>query len=204
MDASLSDFTPQILALLVGGLGASLGLTWWARREGARATLARLGGAAFGGACLAVTAVGVLAAYGLIRSLLRTAASDPGAVSPVGLFLLGLAVGAPLGLPGVVASWTEARRRERSRLARANRVPTRDDRRAYADQLVQQIHDVSPRPRQLSASIGGDGGTILRFEGDIDAEEGDRLTKALREDLKDVGFKRVEGKKGSSEWWSRV
>jgi hypothetical protein len=204
MDASLSDFAPQIVALLVGGLGASLGLTWWARRGAARTTLARLGGAAFAAVCLAVTTAGLLAAWALVRTLLRTAMSDPTALSPMGLFLLGLSVGAPLGLPGLVASWTDARRRERTRLARENHVPTREDRRAYADQLVQQIHDVSPRRRELSAMIAGDGGTILRFEGDIDAEEGDRLTKALREDLRDVGFKRVEGSKASSEWWSRV
>lgn len=204
MDMSLSDLAPQIAALMAGGLGASLGLTWWARTERGRALLARLGGGAFAAACLAATALGVAAAYGLVRSLLRTAVNDPAAVSPMGLLLLGLAVGVPLGLPGVVAIRVDARARARARLARENRVPTREDRRAYADQLVRQIHDVSPRPRELSASITGDGGTTLRFEGDIDSEEGDRLAKALRDDLRDVGFKRVEGRRGTHEWWSRV
>ena len=70
--------------------------------------------------------------------------------------------------------------------------------------MVKQILDVSPRPRRLSASVGGDGGRVLRLEGDIDPAEGERLTAALRSDLAELGFKRVEGTGNASEWWSRV
>lgn len=52
-------------------------------------------------------------------------------------------------------------------------------------------------------AIGGAGGTVLKFEGDLSAEEGERLTVALRADLKEVGFKRVEGG-GAKSWWVRV
>lgn len=83
-------------------------------------------------------------------------------------------------------------------------MPTKDDRRAYAEKIAQQIMDLSPKPRKLTARISGDGGTVLVFEGEIDAIEGERLTKALRIDLSDVGFKRVEGKDGAREWWSPV
>ena len=56
----------------------------------------------------------------------------------------------------------------------------------------------------MHTSIGGNGGTILKLEGDFSAKEGERLTDALREDLKSLGFKRVEGKGAGGDWWSRV
>jgi hypothetical protein len=73
-----------------------------------------------------------------------------------------------------------------------------------AADLGRQIEEISPTPRKVVASVGGDGGRVLSLEGDIDAEEGDRLTTALRADLQELGFKRVEGGTGSTTWWSRV
>ena len=204
MDGSATAFAPQIIGLLVGGLGASLGLTYWARSAAMRSALARVRGTVFAAVCMALITGCVVTAYFLARSLVRVAVTEPGALSPMGLLLLGVAIGLPLGLPGVVATYADVRKREIARLARGNRPATRDDRRAYAERLAAQIVEVSPHPRTLSASIAGDGGTILRLEGDIDAVEGDRLTAALRDDLEDVGFKRVEGRQGAKEWWSRV
>lgn len=204
MNGLTSDFWPQIAALLAGGLGASLGVTYWVRSESVAIPLARLSGVAFTSACLIAAAVGIVAAYLLVRSIMRVAIDDPAAVSPIGLLLFGIAVGVPLGLPGVIATYAETRRRERARIERENRAPTREARRAFADQLRDQILEVSPRPRALSVSLAGDRGTILRFEGDVDPTEGDRLTAALREDLRALGFERVEGRKGTAAWWSRV
>ena len=51
----------------------------------------------------------------------------------------------------------------------------------------------------MKVSIAGDGGTVLKLEGKINAKEAERLTA----DMKDVGFKRVEGE-GSKSWWVRV
>lgn len=51
----------------------------------------------------------------------------------------------------------------------------------------------------MKVSIAGDGGTVLKLEGKINAKEAERLTA----DMKDVGFKRVEGG-GSKSWWVRV
>lgn len=204
MNGLASDFWPQIAALLAGGLGASLGVTYWVRSESVAIPLARLSGVAFTSACLIAAAVGGIAAYLLLRSIMRVAIDDPAAVSPIGLLLFGIAVGVPLGLPGVIATYAETRRRERARNERENRAPTREARRAFADQLRDQILEVSPRPRALSVSLAGDRATILRFEGDVDPTEGDRLTAALREDLRALGFERVEGRKGTAAWWSRV
>ena len=33
---------------------------------------------------------------------------------------------------------------------------------------------------------------------------GEKLTNALRDDLKAVGFTRVEGSQNGKEWWTRV
>ena len=204
MNQSISDLLPQVVALLAGGLGGSLGIAWAARRPAGRRRLGALGPWVFAGSSLVLTGACVGLAYLLVRSMLDTAAADPTSLSVPGLFALGVVVGLPLGLPGLVAGWTEARARERERLKKRDWVPTKDDRRAYARQIVSQIVEVSPRPRTLTATIAGDGGTVLRFEGDIDAEEGERLTAALRADLREVGFKRVEGADGSRDWWTRV
>ena len=195
---------PHVFALLLGGLGTSLGATFWARSRRGADLLAGASGRTFAAAMAAAAFAGPAAAYAIVRSLVVEPASDLLAVSPGLTLLLGIAVGLPMGVPGVIAGRSEATRRRRERKKWRDHVPTKDDRRAYAASLVKQIRELSPTPRELTAGIGGDGGTILRFEGDIAADEGEKLTRALREDLADVGFKRVEGANGSKEWWSRV
>ncbi len=70
--------------------------------------------------------------------------------------------------------------------------------------LVRQIQSVSPRTRTLQATVGGEGGTVLSFQGDLDAKEGERVTAALRADLEELGFRRVEGEAAGRSWWTRV
>jgi len=204
MDDSLGGLGPHLAALLIGGLGGSLGAMYGARTKRAQTLLAGTTGVRIGVMGAIVVLAGVLGAYRIGSSLIDAAPGDMSEVSVLLVFALGLSVGLPIGMPGLLAAWAEARRKDREVRKKRDFVPTKDDRRAYAIELVEQITDVSPRPRELSASIAGDGGTVLRFEGDIDAAEGERLTVALRADLAEVGFKRVEGQNGAREWWTRV
>ena len=57
---------------------------------------------------------------------------------------------------------------------------------------------------QVTASVGGDGDRMLIFEGDLRSDQGEKLVAALRHEMKDLGFKRVEGKGPSGTWWTKV
>ena len=119
------------------------------------------------------------------------------------MLLFGLAIGLPMSLPGVMLAWTDARAGEEKERKRKNRVVTKDDRRAFAEDLARQLKELGDPDRDVKVSIAGDGGTVLKLEGKINAKEAERLTAALRADMKDVGFKRVEGG-GAKSWWVRV
>jgi hypothetical protein len=138
------------------------------------------------------------------RSALADGSLDPARVTPRSLLPFGFLLGMPLSLPGVLFAWSEARSRAAAARRRRDFVPTKDDRRRFAEDVVRQIAELSPRPRDVRATIGGDGGRVLLFEGDIDADEGERLTAALGAELEALGFRRVEGKHGATTWWSRV
>lgn len=204
MPSSLGEFAPYVVPLLLGGLVASLVPAWVVRRPGVVSFLGRLGAGRIAILCLATVAVGALGAWFIIGDMLAAGEAAFSTVSPLEMFVLGLSVGLPLSVPGIAAGWTEARRQRRVAQKRRDHVPTKDERREFATRLADQIREVSPRPRDVTASISGDGGTVLLFEGDIDAKEGERLTAALRADLRDVGFKRVEGRASAGEWWTRV
>lgn len=200
--SGLSALTGPLLALLAGGLAASLGVTVWSRTGGARVRLTATSGWTLAMGALLATLVGAAAGWWTVRPFLAPDATDPALPGPVGLFVVGVLVGLPLALPSVFVAWRDARTREATRRIRAS--ATKDDRRAYAEDLLRQIQDASPEPRELTARIGGDGGTVLIFEGRLDGKEGARLTAALRTDLKEMGFKRVEGTGGGKGWWERV
>lgn len=202
MDGSLGAMAPQLAAFLFGGLAASLGPTIWARRARGRTVLLGLRTAVLVALSLGIAVVGVVVAIGLARSLV--AAADPTQVSAWRYLALGAAVGLPMSIPGLVAARSAATRQDREHRRIRERVLTRDDRRTYASELVERIVELSPRPRTLSADVAGEDGTVLRFEGDVEADEGERLTAALREELRAAGFERVEGTDGGREWWSRV
>ena len=97
----------------------------------------------------------------------------------------------------------DARATDEKKRKRKGRVVTRDDRRAFAEDLGRQVLEFSDPGREVKVTIGGDGGTVLLFEGDMSAKQAERLTAALRPDLKEVGFKRVEVGKPKN-WWVRV
>ncbi len=204
MGTMLRTFTPQIFALLAGGLVGSLGMTCAARTERGGAALVKLNAWVFALACLALAGAGGAAALWQLRWALAEQGPGLEGITPAQLLLFGLVIGVPMSLPGVVFAWSDAHTKEKAQKKRRDFVPTKDDRRKFADDLVRQIKEVSPKPREVRASVGGDGGRVLMLEGEIDAAEGERLTAALRTDLAALAFKRVEGKHGSREWWSRV
>jgi hypothetical protein len=163
-----------------------------------------MSGWTFSASALTAAAVTLAAAIWQARGAVAGGAAGLQAVTPPQLLLFGFLIGVPLSLPGLLFTWSDARARERARLKKRDFVPTKDDRRAWAADLASQIEEVSPTPRSVSASIGGEGGRVLVLSGDIGADEAERLTAALRADLAELGFKRVEGGKGSKQWWTRV
>lgn len=204
MATTLQDFAPQILALLVGGLLTSLGLTYIARTTRAQEALVELKGWIFALGCLVLAVGGGGGAFWQVRSVLAEQGPRLEEITPAQLLLLGLLFGLPLSLPGVVFVWSDARAQAKALRKKRDFVPSKDDRRTFAEDLARQIMEFSSKPREVTASIGGDGGRVLMLEGEIDAQEGERLTAALRANLAELDFKRVEGTNGAKQWWCRV
>lgn len=203
MESGLGQYAPQIGAMLLGGLSTSLGTTWLLRKPRGHEMLLNVKGA--GIALFVVVSVGLGggAAYWMVTSMLDSIGGQPELASAGAMLLFGLAIGLPMSLPGVMLAWTDARADEEKKRKRKDRVVTKDDRRAFANDLARQLRELGDPARDVKVAIAGDGGTVLKLEGDLSAKEGERLTAALRGDLKEVGFKRVEGGR-SKNWWVRV
>jgi hypothetical protein len=202
MENGFGTLALHFAAPLIAGLAASLGTTFWARGKRGQARLLTMSGWLLGLTSLVAVLAGVAAAWWLVHPMLNPGEGGWALPGPLSLAVVGVLVGLPLSVPAVVLSWRDARARERTRRVRAR--ATKDDRRAYALDLVRQIQDVSPGTRTLQATVGGEGGTVLSFRGDLGAKEGERLTAALRVDLQELGFKRVEGESDGKSWWARV
>lgn len=202
MISQLGGYAWHLAALLVGGVAPTIGLTLWARSNPGRALLARTSGRLLALVALGALAVGGGAAWWAGRRVLDATVSEGALPSPAALLLLGLVVGLPLALPSVLVIRSEARARA-GRGHRKNHVATKDDRRAFAEDLERQIRELGSPPREVRARIGGEGGRTLVLEGDLDSGEGERLASALRRDLKELGFRRLEGT-GAHTWWTRV
>ena len=203
MDNGLGQYAPQIIAMLLGGLSTSLGTTWALRRGRGRETLVKAKGAGIALYALVTLGLGGGAVYWMVTSMLDSIGGPPELASAGVMLLFGLAIGLPMSLPGVMLAWTDARAGEEKERKRKNRVVTKDDRRAFAEDLARQLKELGDPDRDVKVSIAGDGGTVLKLDGKINAKEAERLTAALRADMKDVGFKRVEGG-GAKSWWVRV
>lgn len=193
----LSDLLPHLVLLLGGTLATSIGLGPLFRSARGRSLLERTtwrGMTTLVLGFLGISAGGLYAVWRL--SIDRLADLTP---SPSTLLIVGLLVGLPLSLPTAIGTWSEVRR------ARRREAPaTRDDRREYAGSLAKQIREVSEGQTNVSAQVGGDGGRVLQLDGDLDSRKGERLVAALRTELKDLGFKRVEGRGPGGKWWTRV
>ena len=203
MENGLGQYAPQIAAMLFGGLSTSLGTTWLLRRPHGREMLLNMKGSGIALFVVASLGLGAGAIYWIVTAMLDSIGGQPELASAGAMLLFGLAIGLPMSLPGVVSAWTDARATDEKNRKRKDRVVTKDDRRTFAENLARQVRELSDPPREVKVTIAGDGGTVLRFEGDLSAKEAERLTAALRSDLKEVGFKRVEGGK-SKNWWVRV
>ena len=136
----------------------------------------------------------------MVTSMLDSIGGPPELASAGVMLLFGLAIGLP-----DVATGRDARLDGRSRRRREEEEaqrPSRHQRRSpglRGRPSSPTNKDLGDPNRDVKVSIAGDGGTVLKLEGKINAKEAERLTA----DMKDVGFKRVEGG-GSKSWWVRV
>jgi hypothetical protein len=204
MDAALRDYVIPIAALLAGGIAPSIGVTLWARSTRGRARLGRTRGWGLALVALVAVACGGVGAWWIVQGILVASGAGAMLLPPPVQLVLGVAIGIPLALPGLLLLWANARATARAGgRKRVEGRATKDDRRAFAADLERQIRDVSTPPRNVTARVGGDGGRVLVLEGDLDAAEGERLTAALRTELRELGFRRVEGT-GGKGWWARV
>ncbi len=79
------------------------------------------------------------AVYWIVTSMLDSIGEPPELASAGVMLLFGLAIGLPMSLPGVMLAWTDARAGEEKTRKRKHRVVTKDDRRAFADDLARQL-----------------------------------------------------------------
>ena len=120
--------------------------------------------------------------------------------SPLLFLLVGLVIGFPFSIPGVFAIWSELRPEKLKAREKKARNASRADRLKFAQDLARQIDEFSDGPRNVKGTLSGDKGKILFFDGKLSRIEGDKLVAALRGELKDLGFERVEG----DGWWCRI
>ena len=104
----------------------------------------------------------------------------------------------------MITAWSDARPEKAEARARKAKAATKHDRLEFAENLVGQIKEFAEVPREVSASLTGEDGTVLLFKGDLERHEGDKLVAALRSELQGHGFARIEGEGPKGKWWSRV
>jgi hypothetical protein len=200
-----SDLFKPFAALLVGGAISSLGPGFMVRRARFKARLMGLHGRAIA----SYTVISVLIAgtaiywfFAQVREAAESGSTEFG--STLSYMFFGLAVGLPLSVPAVFSAWSTFKKESRAERRRRTKGATSDERLSYAEGLAKQIREVSPDRRMLTAGLSGDQGKVLLFDGPLERKEADRLVAAFRGELRDLGFKRVEGKGASGDWWSRV
>jgi len=199
----MGRYLPHLVLMFLGGLTSSLGPSLWARSPRGRALLERTSSLMLGVATIGALGVMGLAGWWLVRGLLDQGGEAVFA-SPWPLLLFGLAVGLPMGLPQIIAVWNEERPAKKAEREKKAAEATAQDREAYAAELLEQIRTASPDPRKLEAFIRGDDRRVLWFEGDLARDEGERLVAALRRDLQEHGFRRVEGRGSKGNWRTDV
>ncbi len=199
--SAITDFLPQLVLMMVGALATSVGLGQAARRGPGQRALARLNGLGFAVLAVVLVAVSAGGLYRFARSVIASAESGDFSLSTGGFLVLGLLVGLAFSLPGVVMAWQEARGGGKPK---RTGPATRDDRRAFATQLASQIREAADREVDVAVRAGGDGERVLFIEGGLDSEQGNRLVAALRIEMRELGFKRVEGTGAGGEWWAPV
>ena len=203
----MKEFLPHLSMMLLGGLMASIGLGQFARSRRGQAILSRTKGWLVGVFSVVSLALMGGAGWWMVRRVLDSVGAVDGAElfgSPLWLLGFGVAIGLPLSLPQVISTWSQLRPEKLAARERKAAEATREDRDAYANRLLEQIKNATTEPRHLEAFTRGDEGRVLWLEGDLSRDEGERLVAALRGELTEVGFKRVEARGGKGNWWTNV
>lgn len=200
----MGDFIPHLVLMLVGGLASSIGLGQFARSARGQGMLSSTRAWAMG--LFAVLSLGAMGGAGwwMVRRVLDTADGPDPFGSPLLLFVFGLAIGLPMSLPQVITTWSQLRPAKVAARARKAAHATRDDREEYVTQLVEQIRNATTEARQMEGFTRGEDGRVLWLEGDLARDEGERLVAALRREMTEVGFTRVEVRGGKGNWWTKV
>jgi uncharacterized protein (DUF885 family) len=174
------EFLPHLALMMAGGLGGSLGLGWLCRRPKGRALLSRTevwALAAFG----AVAVAGLVGAFYWMFSRITDGSGGQVALgSPPTFLLLGLIVGLPLSLPGIIATWSDSRPESIAERERRAKNATQEDRLKFAKDLVRQIEEFADTPRGVKASLTGDKGRVLMIAGDLRRAEGEVVVARVR------------------------
>lgn len=201
-----SDLMPLAglgMLVLAGGLVSSFGLRGAIKSAPMRRLLRRRGWWVLSAYYVVVTGV-LIGGFGLVfASVLRT--TDPGAAagSPWLYLAFGLVVGLPFTLPTVTGVWRDetgpgARGRHRQEPASS------EDRLEFAKDLEGQLREFAGKDRTIGVRLQGDKGRVLRFDGELTRQEGERLVAALRAEIDSLDFQRVEGEAKGDKWWVRV
>lgn len=204
MDPALTSFVPNGVALLLGGLVASVGPGVWARRPRGSARLIELSRAHWWATVCLMTVLPGLLAWMTVRSMASLDAPTLVDVSLAKMFVLGIAIGMPMAIPTLVATRRAGRQRRASLERWAERPALEADRQSFAHDLADMMGEVAPDPATVTARATGNEGRVLTLVGEIDPRGGEVLTEALRDDLRAIGFERVEGTHRNQAWWTRV
>lgn len=200
---SWQDLLPQIVAIGAGGLLGSMGPVWLFRRSAVLNRIAAMKGWMVALSSLLLVVPGAIVIWRFVVAI-QAGMQDQELgfeVSAPIAFGAALAVGLPFAAPHLVVLWLEQRRAEKK--ARKAHKATRQERLEYIAKLKEDLGRYGDGA-EVVLSLEGEKGTVLRVDGDLDRTRGERFTAALRGDLLELGFKRVEGGKGTGKWWSKV
>jgi hypothetical protein len=190
--------------MLVGGVAGSFGVNTLIRSTRGRQVIGRL---PFWGVLLYylfVAAVVVVGFGWVFRSVLSGAREGGEAAgqllrSPWLFLAFGVVVGLPFTPLAVTSVWRQARRP-----AKPRRPATRKERSQYAQDLQRQLVEYGSEAGNFRVELREDEGRILYISGGMARDLAERLVAALRGELSEMGFQRVEGKNGEQNWWVRV
>jgi hypothetical protein len=122
--------------------------------------------------------------------------------SPLVFFGFGLVVGLPFTLLTVTSVWRhENRPAERDT---PKRKVTRKERTEYARDLEKQLTEYGGEAAAYRVQLREDTGQVMVISGGMTREQAERLVTALRVEMRDLGFQRVEGRAADRDWWVRV
>jgi hypothetical protein len=203
MDSALTSLLALSGAVIVGGAASSLGLGALFRSRVGRRAIARV---PLWGLVTYFVVVGAVIGSGiwwLSRAIGRLGEVGPALESPWFFLGFGIVVGLPFSLPAVTSVWRAGRRTSATDDGKP-RQASRPERLAYAKELEQQLREVGGADRKFHVELKEDRGTVLFIGGDMTREEGERLVKALRTEMRGVDFVRVEGGGRNGKWWVRV